>query len=480
MAKARVTYLTVEEKEAIDEQVMDVLENVGVAYNSSAVLDLVAEAGAIVDREQLRARLPRALVRECLATAPRRVLLAGRDPARDVWLGDGRLVTTSDGSATYVQDDRTGERREGTLADLHRYMRLLDALDEVDVLWSTISARDLDPATAILETQAACFDASGKHEQDGVRHPDFVAPLVEILEAVAGAPLARRPIFSAIVCTVAPLQHDGLMTEAALDLARRGVPIFVLPMPLMGTTAPMSLAGTCVVHLAELLSALVPLQLAKPGCAVVSCSTATVADMRSGGYLCGAPEKALLNAALTEMGKFYGLPTQADGVGADAATPDLQAGVEGLGVALAPVWAGVDSLIAAGCLDGVQVASYAKAVLDNDTLGYLRRISDGDSFSGAEALADEIAAVGIGGHYLTRRSTRARAHSGVVWRPDTFRRGPAPGRDGSILVEDALERAEALLATRRTPPLDDDVRRHIDAVVASFAKQRRRPEGVDR
>lgn len=478
MAKAHVSYLTAEEKEALDQQVMDVLENVGVAYNSPAVVDLVADAGAIVDRRSLRARLPRALVRECLATVPRRVLLAGRDPARDVWLGDERLVATSDGSATYVQDDRTGERREGTLADLRRYMRLLDALDEIDILWSTISARDLDPRTAILETQAACFDASGKHEQDGVRHPDFVAPLVEILEAVAGDTLARRPIFSAIVCTVAPLQHDGLMSEAALDLARRGVPIFILPMPLMGTTAPMSLAGTCVVHLAELLSAIVPLQLVKPGCAVVSCSTATVADMRNGGYLCGAPEKALLNAAITEMGRFYGLPTQSDGVGVDARTPDLQAGVEGLATALAPVWAGVDSLIAAGCLDGVQAASYAKAVLDNDTVGFIRRLARGDSFSASEALADEIAAVGIGGHFLGRRSTRDRMHADPIWRPGMFRRGQAAGRADRSLVDDALERAEELLATRRTPPLADDVQRHIDGVIARFAELQKDAAGA--
>jgi trimethylamine---corrinoid protein Co-methyltransferase len=470
MAKALVTYLTPEEKAAIDEQVMDVLENVGVAYNSPLVLDLLEQAGAPVDRESLRARLPRALVRECLAQAPRRVLLAGRDPARDVWLGDGRLVTTSDGSATFVVDERTGLRSEGTLAELHRYMRLLDALDEIDILWSTVSARDLDPVTAILRIQATCFDASGKHEQDGVRHPDFVAPLVDILQAIAGAPLDRRPIFSAIVCTVAPLQHDGPMTEAALALVRRGVPIFILPMPLMGTTAPMSLAGTCVVHLAELLSAIVPLQLASPGCPVVSCSTATVADMRSGGYLCGAPEKALINAALTEMAKFYGLPTQSDGVGADATWPDLQAGVEGLGAALAPVWAGVDSLIAAGCLDGVQVASHAKAVLDNDTVGYIRRISASDSFAASETLAEEIAAVGIGGHFLGRRSTRTRMHERVVWQPGLYRRGPSPGRRDGALVEEALERAEALLAERRTPPLDEDVQRHIDDVTSRFAQ----------
>ena len=45
------------------------------------------------------------------------------------------------------------------------------------------------------------------------------------------------------------------MTEASLALARAGVPIVVMPMPLMGTTAPMSVAATTVITMAELLSA---------------------------------------------------------------------------------------------------------------------------------------------------------------------------------------------------------------------------------
>jgi trimethylamine---corrinoid protein Co-methyltransferase len=185
----------------------------------------------VLDRERLTARLPRELVARCLETAPRTVLLAARDPGHDVWLGDGSLSFTSDGTATYVLDDESGELHEGSAADLRTVMRLFDALPDVDYVWPTISARDLDPRTANLEIEAISFRSCSQTRADEVRGPEYVAPLLEMIAAVGGAPVAERPVFSTINCTVAPLAHDGAMTEASIALARAGVPIVVMPMP---------------------------------------------------------------------------------------------------------------------------------------------------------------------------------------------------------------------------------------------------------
>ena len=205
------------------------LEEVGVAYNTPVAMDLLEGTEAVLDRERLTARLPRTLVERCLATAPRSVLLAARDPAHDVRLGDGSLSFTTDGTVTYVLDDESGERREASAADLRTLMPLLDALPDADYVWPIVSARDLDPRTANLEIAAISFRSCSKHVQDEVRAPEFVAPLLEMMAAVGGAPVAERPVFSTINCTLAPLAHDGPMTEASIALARAGVPIVILP-----------------------------------------------------------------------------------------------------------------------------------------------------------------------------------------------------------------------------------------------------------
>ena len=471
MARARIMYLSQAEKEFIHEKTLDVLRTVGVAYNTPKALDLLEAAGAQVDRGRLTARLTWDLIEPALKTVPRTVLLAGRDPADDRLLGGEDLVATSDGMTTYVLDDVTGRRREGTAADLADVARLCDALDEIDVLWPSPQAGDVDAWLMPLAMQATMVRNSTKHVQDEVRTPEMVEPILEIYEAAAGASLSERPYFSVTNCTIAPLQHDREMTEAGLKLVHRGVPIFVLPMPQAGTTGPMTLLGTCIVNMAELLSAIVLFQLARPGCATISGVGSAVADMRTGGYISASPEIGLINLICLEMSRFYGLPTQATGMSSDAKAADFQAGSEGGMTALVAALAGADSLIAAGGLDGVQLTSFAKLVLDADQIGALRRYRREALIDESTALMADIAEVGIGGHFLGRRSTRAHARD-EVWRPAVFRRGTFEETEGTPIADAAAARARELLGRHEPTPLTEDVERHIDGVIAAWAGRR--------
>ncbi len=381
--------------------------------------------------------------------------------------GDHPLSVCSDGTATYLLDDETGQRLPGSAERLHQVMRLLDALPQCDYVWPSLSARDLDPATANLEIEYISLAECSKHLQDEVRGPEFVAPLIDMLEAVAGASLKERPIFSAINCTVAPLQHDAEMTRATLGLARAGVPIIVMPMPLMATTGPASSMGNCVVSMAEILSAVVMLQLAVPGCALIAAPEPAAADLRSGCYLCGAPEANLARMASIEMCRFYGLPSQMEGVGGDAIYPDLQEGAEGMATALLGALVGADSMVGFGTLDGAESFSLADAVLDDDLMAAVRRYLGTSHTDSASTLVDDIIEVGPGGHFLSRRSTRTAARAGVLWSPTMLRRGH-DARDPRALVGEAAERARDLLAHHRATPLDDDVVRHIESVIRSY------------
>ncbi len=467
MTRPLLHLLSDEERATLHDQTLTVLEEVGVAFNTPMAMDVLEGTEAILDRQRLTARLPRELVMRCLETAPRKLLLAAREPANDVWLGDGSVSFTSDGTATYVVDDETGERHEGSADYLRTIMRLFDALPDCDYVWPTISARDLDPLTANLEIEAISFRSCAKHVQDEVRGPEYVAPLIEIMSAVAGAPPAERPVFSTINCTVAPLAHDGAMTEASIALARAGVPIAIMPMPLMGTTAPISVAGVTVICMAEMLSAVVLFQLAAPGCPLIASPEPASADLHSGLYVCGSPEGGAATLACIEMSKqVYGLPTQGGGFGGDGKAPDFQDGVEGGGIL--DLLVGADSLVGLGCFDGAQATSLATIVLHNDAAGMVKREMQGAQFDAASCLVDDIRAVGPGGHYMGRRSTREQARD--VWQPSIMRRGTYEASRGRTLIQDALERARELLATHRVQPLPDDVERHIDQVISDFRR----------
>jgi trimethylamine--corrinoid protein Co-methyltransferase len=438
-----------------------------VAYNTPTLTAALRGAGAEVDEQRLTVKLPWALIERCLAQVPRDILLAGRDPAYDCRVSDDGMIYTSDGAATYMLDDLSGERHEGTRDDLAQMTRLYDAVPEIDFVWATITPGDVDPRAGNLEMARITYDNCRKHLQDEVRHPEQAPVFIEMLEAIAGAPLAERPIWSATNCTVAPLQHDPEMTEAHILMARAGCPVFVLPMPQMGTTGPMSVLGTSILNMAELLSTVVLFQLAAPGCAMVSAVGSAVAEMRTGLYLSGTPEDALINMICIEMSKLYGLRSQGSAVSCDAKACNQQAGAEGMLTGLATALAGAEVMLAFGLMDSAQTSSLAKTVLDADLVNAIERFVRDDPIDEAHALMDDIVEVGIGGHFLGRRSTRTMYRGGELWQPALWQRAPFEQYIGTPLVQQAWERAHELIRDNDVPPLPDDVRRHCDELIAA-------------
>jgi trimethylamine--corrinoid protein Co-methyltransferase len=239
-------------------------------------------------------------------------------------------------------------------------------------------------------------------------------------------------------------------------------------MPQMGTTGPMSVLGTSILNMAELLSAVVLFQLAAPGCGLVSAVGSAVAEMRSGLYLSGTPEDALINLVCIEMSKHYGLLTQGSAVSSDAKACNLQAGAEGMLTGMATALAGADVMLAFGLLDSAQTASLAKTVLDADTVNAIERFLRDDPVDETRALVDDIIDVGIGGHFLARRSTRRFSRGGELWQPALWQRGPFEQYAGRSLVRSAWERAQQLIDANDVPPLPDDVRRHCDELVGRY------------
>jgi len=464
------TVLSETERAFIHEKTLWVLENVGISIPSTRALDVLAEGGAAVDRERQVARLPRQLVKHCLSSAPGTVLLAARDPSHDIDLGGGhRLVCCADGEGTLVADDATGVVRDATVDDVRDVCRLYDALPEIDFLWTSLAAPSLDPLLAPLLVDAVALRESSKHLQSvSPKTPRMVPTLVAMLEGVAGCSLFERPIYSFLHCTVSPLQHDPDVTEASLELVRNGATVCLTSMPQMGSTAPLSVLGMSIVIMAELLSGAVLFQLAHPGCQLVAEPMPAATDMRTGQYLGGAPEVALANLVCVEMSRFYGLPTIGSGSTTDAKGVNFQAGAEGMLLWLSVALAGADGLVASAFFNGSRIFSPAKAVLDADAIGLLHGFMGGVPVDEAAALMGDIAAVGPGGHFLGRDSTRARARSGELFQPRVFQRERCGSSVDPALVADAATRAREILAGHHVEPLPEEVDRLMDSAIEKY------------
>ena len=232
------------------EQTVRVLEEVGIAFTLTRRVHLLEAAPP--PPQALTARLPGSSSERRLATAPGRILLAGRDPKHDRYLGEGEpIVFSTDGTATYMYDDLTGE-------PAGRAARPTCATSSGSSRASTRSTWKLVLGCVRAHARPGHLGAAhGGHRP----HREQASTCTRGCRTT-GAPSLRcsRPS-PAPRCTSGrstrsrtarsrPLQHDKEMTEA--ELARAGVPIFVFPTPARARTGPMSVLGTCIVNMAQL------------------------------------------------------------------------------------------------------------------------------------------------------------------------------------------------------------------------------------
>lgn len=79
--------MTDSQVQRIHEAALSILERTGVQVEEPEALRLFQEAGAMMDSDAPRVRLPRALVEDAIDWAPSRLVLAGRDPRWNLDLG---------------------------------------------------------------------------------------------------------------------------------------------------------------------------------------------------------------------------------------------------------------------------------------------------------------------------------------------------------------------------------------------------------
>jgi trimethylamine--corrinoid protein Co-methyltransferase len=317
-----------------------------------------------------------------------------------------------------------------------------------------VAAGDVPAHLRTLRHFGLAFAQTSKHVRSGVLNAAQVPFLVEMAREAGGGTL--RPIFSAVDCTISPLMHDGPMTEACLALARLGVPIMVYPMPLAGGTAPVTPAGTVLLHNVEFLSGLVLYQVAKPGTPIIYGTGASQLDMRTGQFG-GSANGHAMRLALCDLARFYHLPVNLWGLSSSSSKLDALYGHEATTYALLACLAGVDEVYSLGLLGNAQILSLEKMVLDNHLARQLAEVVRPLALDEEHLAAELVERVGIGGHFLGQQETRAFTRR--EYRPPW----PPAGREMMDLVhEEALE----ILYGHRPPPLPPGAAEGLEAILA--------------
>jgi len=430
---------------------LEILEKTGIHCPSQKALHIFAEHGARVDFESQIVKLPPDVVLDSLSHAPRYYTMGARSASHDLKLDGTAYYCATDGSGTKTIDFKTRKLRPSVKEDVAKMARVADYMSSIGFYWPIVSAQDY-PATAPLHELDASFNNTVKHVQTETVVDETAARYaVEMAKVIAGdeTTMRQRPPLSSLICTIAPLGQDIGGMESALVFAEADVPVGFMSMANTGSTAPATIAGTVAVADAEMVSAMVLVQMAYPGAPTYHSMMPGIMHPRTGAYLSSS---SIVYAVGVELAHMWGVPTLAGTFGGDAPEPGWQMGaLNGEGLLLCAL-CGAETGSGMGLLKGSTVLYPEAMVLDTDIYHHIRRNLAGLDTSQEELALDVIKAVGPRGHFLHHRHTRD--HLCQRWYSDlTAQLGEGGGYRDPIEV--AQEKTAWILENHHPEPLEE-------------------------
>jgi trimethylamine--corrinoid protein Co-methyltransferase len=470
--KTQCQFLSENEQSKVHENSIKILEGIGVKFLSEKALKVLEKNGAKVDYTEKLAKIPREMVDQALRTAPKSFVLGARNPEFDVPYPSQHTGYVFDGGGVFTYDYKKGERRYSTLQDCENAFHIFEEMSLGSYVWPH-SVPDLEkthPHSSQIFLDLSALMFTSKHVQDELTDPREVPFMIEGMAAILGSEDAvkERKIYSVCYCTLAPLTHDGGMSEALMDLSEFEIPILIFPMPCAGSTGPASLFSNIAMGNAEALSAVVLFQMAHPGTPLIYGDASGSTEFASGGFLEGSPEMVLMSAARGEMAGFYGLPNTQAGCLTDANTPGPQAVMEKLITTLPLVLSGADYIQGPGAIETSGTLCLEQIVVDEEIARLCKRLRDGIDTSEEKDFYEDIKAVKPGGHFLMQSNTVEACRSKEFLMPllsdrNSFESWVSLGRPD--LYDNAQEKVDEILATPQKHPLSDDVIGKLEAIM---------------
>ncbi len=473
MAVARLCFLSKDEMELVHDCSLRSLREMGVRVPSDSILSMLEESGADVDRGSKVARIPETMVKEALKKAPKGFRLCARDPKNDLEIPvSGPPFVATSGLGVYIKDIDTGEKKPSTRKDIADFIRLADGLSGVDFVWTSITANEVPQfAHGIHELWTAMQNTTKHVNGVSVMSARDSRMQIELAALVAGGEeeLRKRPLFSVICCSIAPLSYEAGAAEGMLEFVRAGIPIMSMSMSLSGGSSPVTMAGTITNANTENLASLVMTQFAAPGSPHIYCSSSAPISMKTGVINYMAPEQCVIAAGLGQMARKYGLPSM---VGDWGLNDKEELGLphsftEEMGVALSTM-GNSDLVSGIGGIDAVKGVSYEQAVIESRIWEDFKSFMRPFRFDEETVALDVVKKVGHGNTFLTHPHTARNFRSELFIRDEDILKWEKTY--SSAMVSEARDTAKSILREHSVPGLDKTVLEAGDAKIAEYER----------
>ncbi len=472
--KPLIQFLSEKEVELLHGQSLRILQEIGMRLPHEEALELMSQNGAEILGGNV-VRIPQRLVRQAIETVPKRkdVTLYGRDPKHDVTFKKHEPALACMTMAVNVIDPHTRRKRPATNDDLAALTRIADQLEHVRVNGGLVTPQEVPGEFNDWYTWATTIKNTTKHITGGMLGARCVQDAAKMgAFALGDEKLFReRPFISGWVLTLPPLGIDAESLDALMEMSRWKIPVMLSSGPVLGTSSPVTIAGTIAQTHAEILGCLVVSQLTNPGAPIVYTSFARGVDMKTGNVSMACPEFGILKVGLTQMGKYLDLPVRMPSMLRDSKVLDAQAGFE---TGMIGTVTGLNAdLMDAMQLDMDLVVDFPDLVFCDECMAGIRRMArelvvDEDSLA-----LQTMKEVGPGGTFLTHTHTFENFRR-ELWMPKLLERRNWESweKDGGLdIIKVAEKKVLDLLAAKPDKLLSAKTENQIDEIILTRASR---------
>ena len=476
MAQLQLKLLSSDDVNQIHKTSVRILEKTGMKIPSEDVLGLLeGREGVAVNRDRQVATFTEGAIETALRQAPCRFSVFGRDGTKSAEYGGEGFVAQAIPGEVFWVDPVNRTRRVPTWEDFERCVLVADALPEIDIVGAMVQPTMTPASVRDVHLYSGLLKRTRKPVRCWVHNRISARYVVELFKTVSGgsSELRKHPLADFGLEPVSPLQFSRDSLEGALEFAQAGLPITLGPMPLAMATSPVTLAGSVALGNAETLGALVIIETLAPGTAVVYFNSPHIMDPRTMNLVFSSPEQVLMSVASAELGRHYGLPVGVNVGLTDSKVPDAQAGDEkGITMVLGAL-TGASSIGGMGIAGCDQGFSLPQLIIDNEIIGFVRRVVQGMGINRETCAAEVVERVGIGGSYMTEDHTldHWRQEFWIPMLTDRLAWDAWLNRGGRSLLDRAVEEQNRLLANHTLEWLEEPMSRELDSIVAAAERE---------
>lgn len=472
----RLKVLTDDQVEDIHEASLDILEHTGVRFDSENARTRLLKAGAV--RHPTRKDVltfPRSMVEDSIKKIPYYGTYHARDPKNNMRFDGEHQFAHSLGGNPNILDLESGRVRMATLDDVEKTTRVMDALPNCNSISNLVVATDVPPELLVVKSMEAMMKNSSKCISGYALNVPTVDILVKMWACVTGSveALRKRPLLDVYGSPSSPLTYDAHAADVMIRGAEYGVPVDIVPCPIAGGTAPITLAGGLAQQNAELLAGVMLIQTVDAKTVMQYSGRLSMMDLRSGNNVWGNPETALASAATVQIAHKYHMIADVYGVTSDGNQYDMQMGIERMMTALMPALAGADNLSGIGG-GWENAASFQMLVIDDEIYSDVFRMISGIDVDDERFALDEIDKVGPMGNFLAQPHTMKYLRMGELRISKLYdkRTGERVKQEGLMPLQDAAkEMVKEILKEHQPTSLEKDALKELEKIVKESEKK---------